>query len=691
MEKIRRIKHEIVGILAISSSLIVFISLISHNQWDPSPFIHSSSKVTDVRNLLGVFGSYLSDILFQALGVTAYIIPVILGIYGLRKLFGKEKKHRLIVSAGATIILILSISSLLTLIFKESTGGIVGFLATRLSLRLLSTAGSYLLFIPLMFVTLMFLIPFSIGDFIKGAKKKILSLSIPRRVKSKEQPQIELEESPVQTPSYKQEPLPLTYPADSRPRVAQQAKGDYKLPTIEFLKDPPPSKYRPTKEELLSSSNLLEKKLQDFSVEGKVTHVSPGPIVTMFEFEPAPGIKINRVVSLADDLALTLKATSLRISPIHGRATLGIEVPNKERDGVFLKEILSSEVFRKSSSKLILVLGKDIFGTPVVADLGRMPHLLIAGATGSGKSVCINAMVLSLLYRATPREVKMLMIDPKMLELPVYEEIPHLMLPIITSPKDAADALRKIIFEMERRYKLLAETGSRNIEMYNKKIKSVPNEEGEPLPYLVIFIDELADLILVSAQDVENSIARLAQMARAAGIHLILATQRPSVDVITGVIKANFSSRISFHVASKLDSRIILDTYGAEQLLGEGDMLFMSPGNRTMRVHGAYVSEEEIKTVVDFIRAQGAPDYTIFETLTFEKTEGPSSEDRDELYQQAKDLVLSTGQASISYIQRRMKIGYNRAARIIEMMEEEGVIGPPGEAGKPREILRRKR
>lgn len=689
MDKIKRVKYEISGVLAITSALIVLISLTTHNQWDPSPFTHSPSEATNVRNLLGIFGSYLSDILLWAFGFTAYIIPVILCVYGLRKILGKKRRHKPIISTGATIILVFSLSSLLALIFKEFSGGILGFLSTKLSLKLLSTTGSYLLFIPLIFVTLMFLVPFSIIDFIKSAKYKtvIPSVSIPFIVKKKKQPHIE-ESSPVQTTPYKQEPLPLIYPTEPRPRVVQKARGDYELPSIELLKTPLPPKSRPTKEDLLLGSSLLEKKLRDFSIEGKVTHVSPGPIVTMFEYEPAPGIKINRVLSLTDDLALALKTTSLRISPISGKATLGIEVPNKERETVFLKEILSSEAYRKSPSKLTLALGKDIFGTPIVTDLGRMPHLLIAGATGSGKSVGINAMVLSLLYRATPREVKMLMIDAKMLELPIYEEIPHLMLPIITSPKDAADALRKIVLEMERRYRLLAEAGSRNIEMYNKKIKSIPNREEEPLPYLVIFIDEFADLMLVSAQEVENSIARLAQMARAAGIHLILATQRPSVDVITGVIKANFSSRISFHVSSKLDSRIILDTYGADQLLGNGDMLFVTPGNKTLRVHGAYITEEETKVIVDFIRAQGSPDYTTFEALTFEEMGESNFEDRDEMYQQAKDLVLSTGQASISYIQRRLKIGYNRAAGIMEMMEKEGIVGPPGEAGKPRDILR---
>jgi S-DNA-T family DNA segregation ATPase FtsK/SpoIIIE len=713
MDKAKRVKDEIAGILSISSGIIVFISLITYNRWDPSFAIHGASRKAEVENLLGIVGSYLSDSLLQLLGISAYIIPFFLCLYGVKKLLGKggdkEKRQSPVVSLLAVIILVLSLSSLLSLIFPAGSsecpqysepalsysnmkcyaGGIVGYLITSLSTTLFSTAGSYLLFIPLIFVTLMFLVPFSVVDIIRSAKEKAPkpSVSIPLKSKKKTEPQIE-EATPVQSPPYKQEPLPLVYSTEKRPRAVPKPKGEYELPSLELLKDPLTLKSRPSKDDLLERSKTLERKLRDFSIDGSVTHVSPGPVVTMFEFEPAPGVKINRVLSLADDLALALKTTSLRISPIAGKSTLGIEVPNEEREMVFLKEILSSEAFRKSNSKLTLALGKDIFGTPVITDLARMPHLLIAGATGSGKSVGINAMVLSLLYRGTPQEVKMLMIDPKMLELPLYEEIPHLLLPIITSPKDAADALRKMVLEMERRYRLLAEAGSRNIETYNRKIKTMPDSGEGPLPYIVIFIDEFADLMLVSAHEVENSIARLAQMARAAGIHLILATQRPSVDVITGVIKANFSSRISFHVSSKLDSRIILDTYGAEQLLGKGDMLFITPGRRTIRIHGPYITEEEIKVIVDFIRSQGSPDYTMFETLAFEEEGDFDSEDRDELYHQAKDLILSTGQASISYIQRRMKIGYNRAARIMEMMEEDGIVGPPGEAGKPREILR---
>jgi S-DNA-T family DNA segregation ATPase FtsK/SpoIIIE len=445
---------------------------------------------------------------------------------------------------------------------------------------------------------------------------------------------------------------------------------------------------------LIDRSELLEKKLLDYSIEGKITYVSPGPIVTMFEFEPAPGVKISKIMSLADDLAMGLRATSVRISPIHGRSTLGIEVPNKDRESVFLKDIISNESFLKTHAKLTIALGKDIFGVPVMADLAKMPHLLIAGATGSGKSVGLNSIVVSLLYKASPREVKMLMIDPKMLELSAYEDIPHLLMPVITLPREASNALKKLVFEMERRYRLLADSGARNIDAYNKKIeaaaRSKTDDEGaekEHLPYIVIFIDELADLMFASGREVEDSIARLAGMARAAGIHLVLATQRPSVDVITGIIKANFPSRISFQVSSKMDSRIILDTYGADQLLGKGDMLFTSPGKKIKRIHGAYVSEEEMLRIVDFIKQQEGPDYTLFEDLAVAPQESQNFEEQEELYPEVREIVLAAGQASISYIQRRMKIGYNRAARIMEMLEEEGIVGPPGEAGKPREII----
>ena len=706
MERSSRIKEEIIGVLYILAGIVVLISLISHSTWDVSFF----TKSQELNNLLGLFGSYLSDILLQAIGFSAYVFPLIFVIGGVKKIIGKAEKQRTFIYIGVFVLLIFSASALLVLLFGRPSsgnpsGGAVGFLITRLSLRFLSAVGSFLIFIPLVMVALMYLIQFSIVDIIRAVRNRASSRVkiTPAATVKNEEPHIEAADLPA--PVYRQEPLPLTYPVEKKiVKPALKSGGGYQLPGLELLRDPEVSKSRPAKEDLLQMSEFLEKKLRDFSVEGKVTHVSPGPIVTMFEFEPAPGIKISKIISLSDDLAMAFKANSLRISPIHGKATLGFEIPNQVREEVFIKDVFASDIFKESPSKLTLALGKDIFGAPITANLAKMPHLLIAGATGAGKSVTVNAMILSLLYRATPDEVRMLMIDPKMLELSLYEDIPHLLMPVITSPKEASGALKKVVFEMERRYRVLAETGSRNVEDYNRKISALPRSEKkhddadetvqesskEPLPYIIIIIDELADLMLVSAREVEDSIARLAQMARAAGIHLILATQRPSVDVITGLIKANFPSRIAFHVSSKIDSRIIIDTYGAEKLLGKGDMLFMSPGKKTTRVHGAYVSEEEVRDVVSFIKAQGRPDYKLFEDLISVPGAEPDSDDRDELYIRAKDLVLSTGQASISYIQRRMKIGYNRAASIMEMMEEDGIVGPPGEAGKPREVLRRK-
>jgi S-DNA-T family DNA segregation ATPase FtsK/SpoIIIE len=723
MEQESRIKEEIVGIIAILAGLVVVISLMSHNQWDQSIFTNTH----ELRNWLGRFGANLSEMLLQSVGLSAYIIPAILLIFGIKKVFAGTLNQKPVVFIIAVIILTISTSSLFTLFAGGASGGATGTLITEMTNRIISSVGSLLLFATLTLISLMYIIQFSVADLARKTRDRIISSTqtlsaIKAKKKVNDRPKIKEENAITETPAQPeiaegielpeipsiQETLPLIEEVKTKTkekhftRPAEKIGGDYKLPGVELLKDPSPLKSRPTKEELLQQSELLEKKLQNYSIEGKVTYVSPGPVVTMFEFEPAPGIKINKIMSLSDDLAMAMKANSIRISPIHGRSTLGIEVPNQEREDVCLKELIVSDIFRKSPSKLTIALGKDIFGTPVMADLSKMPHLLIAGATGSGKSVGMNSIVLSLLYRATPKEVKMLMIDPKMLELSAYAEIPHLLMPVITLPKEASNALKTLVFEMERRYRLLAESGARNIETYNSKVKMQNSkfkingsEEGEshfaverePLPYIVIFIDELADLMFASGHEVEDSIARLAQMARAAGIHLILATQRPSVDVITGIIKANFPSRISFQVSSKLDSRIILDTYGADQLLGKGDMLFVSPGKKIKRIHGAYVSEEEMKGVVDFIRSQGGPDYTLFEDLTVESKEEAVSEDKDELYLQARAIVLSTGQASISYIQRRMKIGYNRAARIMEMLEEEGVVGPPGEAGKPREVL----
>jgi S-DNA-T family DNA segregation ATPase FtsK/SpoIIIE len=494
----------------------------------------------------------------------------------------------------------------------------------------------------------------------------------------------------------------------------QTSSTRYQLPPFTLLTDPSVSSRKTTREELLVNSQLLEKRLLDFGIAGRITQVHPGPVITMYEFEPAPGVKLNRITGLADDLALAMKAIRVRIvAPLPGKSTVGIEIPNSAREEVTLKEILTSNAHETSRSKLTLAVGKDTIGVPVVADLAAMPHLLIAGTTGSGKSMALNAMILSLLFSARPDEVKLLMIDPKMLELNAYDGIPHLLAPVIVNPKEAASALQQVVTEMQRRYRLLAERGTRNIDSYNKSVETAggviaaraptpsvdaavtdadPTAQAEPaapLPYIVVVIDELADLMLVASHEVEDAIARLAQMARAAGIHLIVATQRPSVDVITGVIKANFSARVSFQVSSKVDSRTILDANGAEQLVGKGDMLFMMPGSSVLhRYHGAYISEQEIKSVVDFIKKQAAPNYTLQLASASSADQGDAAE-RDALYAQAIDLVLTTGQASASFIQRRLRVGYPRAARMIEMMEEDGLVGPAS-GSRPRQVLGRR-
>ncbi len=463
--------------------------------------------------------------------------------------------------------------------------------------------------------------------------------------------------------------------------------SNYQLPSLDLLQPPPPARLETQSDLLAHNSRLLEEKLANFGVQGQVVEVAPGPVVTMYEFKPAPGVKISKVAGLSDDLAMNLKAMSVRIvAPIPGKSVIGIEIPSPQREMVYLRELLASDAYRQSASPLSVALGKDILGQPVVSDLSRMPHLLIAGATGAGKSVFINTLVLSILYRSTPEQVRLLMIDPKRIELSTYNHIPHLLYPIITQPKEATAGLRWAVAEMERRYDLLAELGVRNITSYNQRVAEYP--EKTQLPYLLVIIDELADLMMVASKEVETLITRLAQMARASGIHLVLATQRPSVDVITGLIKANFPARLSFQVSSRIDSRTILDTQGAENLLGAGDMLFLPPGTAGLRrLHGAFVSDEEIERVVEFVRGQGQPVYD--ESIVQggrEAENGEEADEEDELYREAVAVVKQSGQASISYIQRRLRVGYNRAARMIEQMEQDGIVGP-SDGSRPREVL----
>jgi S-DNA-T family DNA segregation ATPase FtsK/SpoIIIE len=489
--------------------------------------------------------------------------------------------------------------------------------------------------------------------------------------------------------------LPLPEPAKA---PAERRKGAYTLPPGALL-DAARAERKIDERELMDGARLLEEKCREFAVEGTVVQIHPGPVVTTYEFKPDAGVKYSKITGLAEDLCLAMQAESVLIERIPGKSTVGIQIPNAHREQISLRELLESEAYRRSGSKLSIALGKTIHGEPFISDLGSMPHLLIAGSTGAGKSVAVNAMLTSILFRATPEDVRLIMVDPKRLELGMYEDIPHLLTPVVVDPKQASNALRWAVREMEERYKTLASQGVRNIEQYNRNIRALLSEQKEavdddgealkPLPFIVVVIDELADLMMVAGNEVEESIARLAQMARAVGIHLILATQRPSVDVITGLIKANLPARISFRVSSKVDSRTIIDSNGAEQLLGRGDMLYLPPASsRLIRLHGPYISEQETARLASFLRKQGKPEYD--ETITAEDKPVDAIEfEKDDLYDEAARIVVSSGQASISYLQRRLRIGFSRAARLVDMMEAEGLVSP-AVGGKPREVLVKK-
>jgi len=729
------LKREILGISLLALAVLLALSLFSFNPDDIS-FNNRPSEPQKTANLAGVIGSYLADIFFQSFGLTAFLWPFVLGFFALR-LFRSIEFSVSALKAICWAGLFLAASGLLSLGLGKvnllgasmDSGGALGKILAYTGERFLNLTGAALLLALMLVVSMMVITNLSwvevsngISQLYSSAVERWQEFLKNRRKRKKEEGREarKLREPVPAVIVEKQAAVPKEKPAVVIPEKQEHfpffdSRGSYMLPPLSLLEDPEQKEVKVDKESLLANAKILEKRLSDFGVQGKVNEVRPGPVITMYEYEPAPGVKINKIVGLSDDLALALRAISVRIvAPIPGKAAVGIEIPNSVREPVYLKDILGAPEFQASESKLTLALGKDIFGSSFITNLQKMPHLLVAGATGTGKSVSLNSMICSILYKANPEEVKFLMIDPKRLELSIYDGIPHLLHSVVFDPKAAAMVLRWATAEMEVRYRLMAEKGVRNIERYNQKAEKEkkehrkkpsplpPSPQGgdgtngqggepaQPLPYIVIVIDELADLMMVSARDVEASLTRLAQMARAAGIHLLLATQRPSVDVLTGVIKANFPTRISFQVSSKTDSRTILDANGAEHLLGSGDMLFLPPGtSRLVRVHGAYVSEVEILRVVEHWKKQGRPVYDSSILEAKEEAQETDADGYDEMYDQAVALVTETRQASISMIQRRLRVGYNRAARMIEKMEQEGVVGP-ADGSKPREVYARK-
>jgi S-DNA-T family DNA segregation ATPase FtsK/SpoIIIE len=739
--KTGKLKREVAGVLFLFLGVFLFLALMSYHPEDPS-LNRAGTAVGSVHNYLGLVGAYTADLLYQGFGLGAFLFAVFFFALAGKKLFRarstEETRSRIFLAlrTSGLIGLLLTGATFSGLVWGEfmrggqpvPAGGLVGNLVARVLDQFLNHGGAYALLILVFLISMMLAFEFSpvrmvdyaldAGAWLKEIFSRLWTMQTQKRKRKQD---VRKEKERLTLVKTVTEPRIIeSAKAEKKPPRAQQESfsfsrsgKSYVLPSLKLLDSDMQAGVKTDRESLLMNARVLEKKLLDFGVAGEVVEVMPGPVITMYEFKPGPGVKINKIMNLADDLALSLSAISVRIiAPLPGQGVVGIEIPNKQRETVYLKELVSSSEFERKRSLLPMALGKDILGQPFVFDLRKAPHLLVAGATGSGKSVSLNAMIMSVLYRSTPDPVRMLLIDPKRLELSLYEGIPHLLHSVISDPKDAALSLRWAVAEMERRYALLAERGVRNIDAYNLLVdrarsgkkktrrrrtrdeestvvieRSESEPPAEPLPLILMVIDELADLMMVAARDCEESITRLAQMARAAGIHIIVATQRPSVDVITGLIKANFPARMSFQVSSKTDSRTILDANGAERLLGQGDMLYLAPGtSRLIRLHGAYVSEAEISRVVSFWKKQGKPVYDeeIVRPVPDEDALGRRDE-ADELYDHAVALVAQTKQASISMLQRRLRVGYNRAARMIERMEAEGLVGP-SEGVKPREV-----
>ncbi len=678
---------EIIGIFLIIISILLFLALFSYSPEDPN-FIFSEN--TAVKNLLGFKGSYTSDLFFQSIGLVSFFISFTIFFTGINLI--KNKKFLIIIENIFYLIFYSILGSLFFNTFYPNSfwlsingnGGFVGnFLQNTFLSNLINLNKDISYYILLILIIFLFLVSINFSiSFLKNFFKTLFIIIKKRKkdvIKNFDNNQDVIESISESSEKLIQEDLPFI-----KKLSENKIKYKFKLPSIDFLKKPTRSERDKNLSEDKIDEKTLEKILLDFGVEGNIKKVSRGPVVTLNEFEPAAGIKVSKIINLSEDIARNTSSESARIATIPGNNTIGIELPNSSRENVYLSEIISSTNFLKKEIKLPIALGKSISGIPIVGDLTSMPHLLIAGTTGSGKSIYINTIILSLLYKHTPEKCKFILIDPKMLELSTYEGIPHLLCPVITEAKRAASVLGWVVKEMESRYRLMTREGVRNIDGYNSKHKL-------PMPYIVVIVDEMSDLMLVAGKEIEGYIQKLSQMARAAGIHIIMATQRPSVDVITGTIKANFPTRISFQVTSKIDSRTILGEQGAEQLLGKGDMLYMSSANKMVRIHAPYVSEDEIEKINNFLRSQAKPDY-VDEILSFadEKEAGTSlldNNNQDELYNTALEIIKSEGKASTSFLQRKLQIGYNRAARIIDMMEANGEVSKANHVGK-REILK---
>jgi len=673
---------EIAGFLILCLGVMIFLALISYSADDPN-FIFPNN--TQINNYLGFYGSFTADLLFQSFGQISYLLPITFIFTG-TNIFIKKEFFLLIENLFYSIFYLLFGALLFSHFYKEAyvlyingNGGFIGSYLDKTFLNSLININENVFYFFLI-ITVIFLFLLSVNFNAKNFYFFIKKLFSKKEKNYTDKSELINEYIPEEEiKNLIQEDLPFI----KAEKISSSKKLKFILPDIKLLKTPNKKDIENKQVENSNDPEFLEKILLDFGVNGNIKKVSHGPVVTLNEFEPAAGVKVSKIINLSDDIARNTSSESARIATIPGSNTVGIELPNNYRENVFLSEILNDSNFRKKDIKLPIALGKNISGVPVIGDLASMPHLLIAGTTGSGKSVCINTIILSLLYRHTPEKCKFILIDPKMLELSTYEGIPHLLCPVITEAKKAASVLGWVVKEMESRYRLMTKEGVRNIDGYNAK-------HTLPMPYIIVVVDEMSDLMLVAGKEIENYIQKLSQMARAAGIHIIMATQRPSVDVITGTIKANFPTRISFQVTSKIDSRTILGEQGAEQLLGKGDMLYMSSANKIVRIHAPFVSENEIEKINNFLRSQAEPDY-IDEILNFvdEKELGSSSEnqgDKDELYQSAVEIIRAEGKASTSFLQRKLQIGYNRAARIIDMMEAEGIVSKANHVGK-RDVL----